>query len=189
MREIFSSRSGTSPCLPSTSSVSSCNFAWLYSALMLAIVRLLRHRFAFQTRAQAFLVSFSGLDLKVGVHRLLFHLRIRKLDNYCVGTNLDARLDRIFSLVLRTAPAPSGPLGNQRANAAHFAQHLASLDCVDDRGGAIECGRSRLESGQSEGDSADGRQTDDNQDHAANALLEFGFSGALYINHESLLLA
>ena len=37
IREIFSNSSGTSPCRPSTSSVSSCSFAWLYSPLMLAI--------------------------------------------------------------------------------------------------------------------------------------------------------
>jgi hypothetical protein len=44
--------------------------------------RLLRHAIALQARAQTHLVRLACFHLKLGIHGLLFHLRIRKLDDY-----------------------------------------------------------------------------------------------------------
>ncbi len=60
----------------STSSASSCNFAWLYCELMVAIaafcviVSLSRRTFRFSC------ISLRSFDLKLGIDGLLFELRI-----------------------------------------------------------------------------------------------------------------
>jgi hypothetical protein len=73
---------------------SSCNFAWLYCALMVAIaafcviVSLSSRTFRFSASASA------ALTWKSGVSSLLLHLRVRQFNNYRGWINLDARLKK-----------------------------------------------------------------------------------------------
>ncbi len=107
--------------------------------------RLLRHRVALEAHAQTIQIRLGRFQLKLGVHGLLFHLRVRKFYDHRAGSDLDPGLDQnLFDAPVRGCGHPPSHLRNQSPVTVNIAYHLAALDRVDHRGGTIECGRGRF---------------------------------------------
>ena len=88
--------------------------------------------------------GLGGLELQLGVEELLFELGITQLEDDAVWLHRGARPeDDVFDPRLGRGGNPADVFGDERAQAAHFAQQRTALDRVDPDRRALDA-RARL---------------------------------------------